>query len=61
MLKNINLLATMIVFEFPPRLSFRSHVKTESRYGIKTLRFDFVDKSAKNKINVEIAKSAEWT
>lgn len=25
----------MIVFEFPPRLSFNSHVKTESRYGMK--------------------------
>ena len=28
---SMHLLATMIVFEFPPRLSFRSQVNTESR------------------------------
>ena len=28
----------MIVFAFPPRLSFNSQVRTESRYGMKTLR-----------------------
>ena len=31
----MSLLATMIVFEFPPRLSLRSQVRTESRYGMK--------------------------
>jgi hypothetical protein len=30
--------AIMMVFELPPRLSLRSHVKTESRYGIKLVR-----------------------
>ena len=28
-----------MVFEFPPRLSFRSHVRTESRYGMKMARW----------------------
>lgn len=28
--------AIIIVFEFPPSESFRSHVSTESRYGMKT-------------------------
>ena len=31
------LLATMMVLEFPPRLSLRSHVNTESLYGMKTI------------------------
>ena len=29
------IVAIMIVLEFPPSESFRSHVRTESRYGIK--------------------------
>jgi len=32
--KKLNILAIIIVLEFPPRLSFRSHVKTESLYGM---------------------------
>ena len=31
----------MMVFAFPPRLSFNSQVRTESRYGMKTLRREF--------------------
>ena len=30
-----------MVFAFPPRLSFSSQVRTESRYGMKTLRRAF--------------------
>jgi hypothetical protein len=28
--------------EFPPRFSRNSHVRTESRYGIKSAFFDFL-------------------
>ena len=43
------LLAIIIVFEFPPRLSLRSHVKTESLYGMNVFFFlVFVDNSAKD-------------
>ena len=30
-----------MVFAFPPSLSFSSQVRTESRYGMKTLRREF--------------------
>lgn len=33
-------MATMTVLEFPPRLSFNIHVKTESLYGTKLDFFD---------------------
>jgi len=33
--------ATMAVLEFPPRFSFSSHVKTESRYGMNSVFFFF--------------------
>lgn len=33
----------MVVTEFPPRLSFSSHVSTESRYGIKICFLFLVD------------------
>jgi len=33
--------AIMAVLEFPPRLSFNSQVKTESRYGTKSSFFFF--------------------
>jgi len=32
-------LAIITVLEFPPRLSLSSHVSSESRYGMKTLRW----------------------
>ena len=40
-------LAIMIVLAFPPRLSFRSQVRTESRYGTNTFFSFFEDMSAK--------------
>lgn len=36
----VHLPAIMIVFEFPPRLSFNSQVKTESLYGTNVFLFD---------------------
>jgi len=41
-------LAIMMVLEFPPRLSLRSQVSTESLYGMKNFRFElgWVDISA---------------
>ena len=33
--------ATMAVLELPPRFSRRSHVSTESRYGMKSAFFFF--------------------
>lgn len=35
--------AIIAVFEFPPRFSRKSHVSTESRYGMKSAFFDFFD------------------
>lgn len=34
--------AIMAVLELPPRFSRSSHVKTESRYGMKSAFFDFL-------------------
>lgn len=33
--------AIMAVLEFPPKFSRNNHVRTESRYGIKSAFFDF--------------------
>lgn len=35
--------AIIAVFELPPRFSRKSHVNTESRYGMKSAFFDFFD------------------
>lgn len=34
--------AIIAVFELPPKFSRNSHVKTESRYGMKSAFFDFL-------------------
>lgn len=35
--------AIIAVFELPPRFSRKSHVNTESRYGMKSAFLDFFD------------------
>lgn len=52
-----DILAIMMVLEFPPRLSFRSQVSAESRYGTKFCFLFIPPPMDRSAVTTEITKN----